>query len=95
MSRRDQRSEQSEGPLTGFLMGQLAAVLFAVPTAAIVWFATNKELALWGPGGAFIGAKGFWLILACFAFVSLFLPRLFPSLLGKVWHGIIRFEQWF
>ncbi|BBB26032.1 hypothetical protein [Amphritea japonica] len=95
MSRRCQRNEKPEGPLISFLMGQLAAALFAVPTAALLWFATNKQLALWGPGGAFIGATGFWLILACFAFVSLFIPRFFPSLLGKVWNGIIRIEQWF
>lgn len=92
--RKYQRNDRSEGPLTGFLMGQLAAAFFAVPTAALLWFATNKYLAIWG-AGAFIGSTGFWLIIALFACVSIFLPRLFPDLLGKVWHGIIRFEQWF
>ena len=76
-------------------MGQLAAAFFAVPTAVILWFATNKYLAIWGPFGAFIGSSGFWFIVLFFAITSLFLPRLFPSLLGKVWHGLIRFEQWF
>ncbi|MEJ2756305.1 MAG: hypothetical protein P8104_10870 [Gammaproteobacteria bacterium] len=76
-------------------MGQLAAAFFAVPTAAILWFATNKHLAMWRPSGAFIDSTGFWLIVLFFAIISLFLPRLFPSLLGKVWRGLIRFEQWF
>ncbi|MGY8870148.1 MAG: hypothetical protein ACKVJE_06870 [Pseudomonadales bacterium] len=93
--RKHQRNDRSEGQITGFLMGQLAAVFFAVPTAALLWFATNKYLAIWGPSGAFIGSTGFWLIIALFAFVSVFSPRFFPALLGKVWHGIIRFEQWF
>lgn len=78
-----------------FLMGQLAAAIFAIPTAALLWFATNKQLALWEPSGAFVGATGFWLIIGFFAFVSVFLPKLFPSLLGKIWHGFIKLEQWF
>lgn len=93
--RMSQRNERTEGPIIGFLMGQLAAAFFAVPTAALLWFATNKHLALWGPSGAFIGSTGFWLVLSFFAFVSVFLPKLFPSLLGKAWHGLIRLEQWF
>ena len=93
--RKNQRNERNEGPIIGFLMGQLAAAFFAIPTAALLWFATNKHLAIWGPSHSFIGSSGFWLVLGFFAFVSLFLPNLFPSLLGKVWHGLIRFEQWF
>ena len=93
--REDRRDQASEGPMTGFLMGQLAALFFALPSAAILWFATNKHLALWGPTGALMGATGFWLVLGFFAFVSIFLPKLFPSLLGKVWHALIRLEQWF
>ncbi|WP_419536494.1 hypothetical protein [Endozoicomonas sp.] len=69
-------------------------MFFAVPTAALLWFATNKHLAIWGTGDSFIGSQGFWLIIGCFAFVSLFLPKLFPELLGKVWRGIIKGEQW-
>ena len=78
-----------------FIAGQIAAAFFAVPTAALVWLATNRELAFWGQPGAFLGAKAFWLILGFFASVSIFLPNLFPSLLGKVWHGLIKWFQWF
>ncbi len=95
MNWKSTRHSSSESPVTRFVMGQLAAAFFAIPTAALLWFATNKHLAIWGPTDAFIGSKGFWLVLAVFAVVSVFLPRLFPSLLGKVWHGIIRMEQWF
>jgi len=69
--------------------------LFAVPTAALLWFATNKRLAVWGPKGAFFGTNGFWVVLGFFAFVSFFFPKLFPSLLGKIWRGFIKFENWF
>lgn len=95
MSRKYHRYEPSEGPITGFLMGQLAAIFFSLPTAAFLWLATNKYLAVWGASGAFIGSKGFWLILGCFAFISVFMPRLFPSLMGKIWHGIISLERLF
>jgi hypothetical protein len=92
---KNQRYKRNEGLIIGFLMGQLASAFFAIPTAALLWLTTNKHLAIWGPSGAFIGSTGFWLVLGFFAFVSVFLPNLFPSLLGKVWHGLIRFEQWF
>ena len=44
--RKNQRNERSEGPIIGFCMGQLAATFFAIPTAALLWFATNKHLAI-------------------------------------------------
>lgn len=75
-------------------MGQLAAAFFAVPTAALLWLATNKHLAIWGPAGAFIGSSGFWLILGLFALMSVFRPDLFPHLLGKVWRGLVKCENW-
>ncbi len=86
------QNKNAEGPLKVFFMGQLAAAFFAIPTAALLWFATNQQLAL---SGIFIGLNGFWLIIAIFAFISIFIPRLFPSILGKVWHGLIKIEQWF
>ncbi len=83
---------RSEGPIIAPLMGPLATALFATPTAALLWLATNKHL---GPSGAFLGTTGFWLVLGGFALVALLIPRLFPSLLGKLWHGLIKFEHWF
>ncbi|MEL4482811.1 hypothetical protein AAEH76_04375 [Shewanella algae] len=76
---------------SGWLVGQLAALVFAVPTAALLWLATNKHLALWSNGQAFIGSLGWWLTLAVFALTALLLPRLFPSLQGKVWQLLIWF----
>ncbi|WP_417696706.1 hypothetical protein [Psychromonas sp.] len=65
------------------MLGQFASMLFALPTTALLWLATNKYLTFWAPENAFIGSIGFWAILGLFAFISLFYPRLFPSLLGK------------
>ena len=90
-----QKRTSAEGPIVAFVMGQLACALFAIPTAAMLWSATNRVVALWGPSGAFVGAPGFWLMLGFFACVSVFLPKIFPSLLGKVWHLIVRLNQWF
>ncbi|MBO2627979.1 hypothetical protein I6M59_06530 [Shewanella algae] len=85
------RSKTHSGWLVGLLMGQLAALVFAVPTAVLLWLATNKHLALWSNGQAFIGSQGWWLTLAVFALTALLLPRLFPSLLRKVWQLLIWF----
>lgn len=93
--RHNQRNQPQEGPVLEFLMGQFAAACFALPTSALLWFTTNKHLAIWGPADAFIGSNGFWLVLGVFGFVSVFMPALFPALLGKVWRGIIQWERWF
>lgn len=94
MKHRLRKKVKREGPVVAFLMGQFAAICFAIPTAALLWFATNKHLAIWGTSDTFIGAAGFWLILGVFAVVSLFLPRLFPGFLGKVWRLLISAEKW-
>jgi len=74
------------------LAGAAASLFFSVPTAAFIWFALNKRLALHslpfieGPvGGAWLVAA--IVFLACFAFVF---PRRFTRFLGGVWHGLHR-----
>lgn len=82
------------GPLKARLIGVIASLFFSVPTSGLIWFATNKNLALWADG-AFIGANGFWMVLGFFTLIALIFPHLFPDLLGKVWRAIIKFELWF
>jgi len=86
--------KSSNNTFQEFLLGQFASMIFAIPTSALIWLATNKFLAIWGPENAFIGGLGFWLILGLFAFTSLFYPRLFPELLGKAWNGMMKFANW-
>ena len=87
------RSEPKEGIIQAWLMGLLAASLFAFPTAILMWLLANRELALYGPGDAFINTNGFWAIIGFFAFVAIIFPRCFPSLLGKIWRFIIHYER--
>lgn len=95
MTRKNRNSDQSDSPVVAFFMGQLAAAFFAVPTAALLWFATNKYLVILWSSDVFFGSTGFWSIVVVFAVVSLFLPRLFPAFLGKVWQSLIHIERWF
>lgn len=91
--RSKQTKLKSAGPKRSRSMEFLAAMLFAVPTAAVIWFAASKSLALWTdrqPSGG-----GFLIILSSFVLVALFLPGLFPSLFGKVWQALIKFSKWF
>ncbi|MDN2662730.1 hypothetical protein OW492_04995 [Psychromonas sp. 14N.309.X.WAT.B.A12] len=76
------------------MLGQFASMLFALPTTVLLWLATNKYLTFWGPENAFLDSIGFWAIFGLFAFTSLFYPRLFPSLLGKAWNGLMKAEKW-
>ena len=83
----------ADGPKRSRGMGFLAAMLFAVPTAAVIWFAASKSLALWTDLQPSLG--GFLILQGGFALVALFLPELFPTLFGKVWQALIKFSRWF
>lgn len=87
--------QKSDSVLVDFLLGQFVSFLFALPTTALIWFVSNKYLAIWGPDNAFLGGDVFWGGVVFFAFISLFFPALFPSLLGKAWQGLINAEKWF
>ena len=85
---------ETGGPLQARLIGVIASLYISLPTSALLWLATNEQLALWADG-TFIGARGFWLVLGIFTLIALILPNLFPTLLGKVWRAIIKLELWF
>ncbi|MCH2157160.1 MAG: hypothetical protein MK096_00050 [Oleiphilaceae bacterium] len=92
--RRIRRSARTqEGPIQVFFVSLFAAMIFGVPTAILLWFLANRELALWGPSGAHVNDLGFWLIILFFALTSVVFPKLYPRLLGKVWRFIIRYER--
>lgn len=89
------RRLKEEGPIKSRIMGFLASMCFAIPTAAIVWLSTNKNLALWGSPDAFISTNVFWAILGGFALIALIFPNIFPSMLGRIWRWLIKIESWF
>ncbi len=73
------------------LVALLAATLFAVPSAFLLWFGLNLELA---PLGVFLESPWLWGTIAAFAVVSLFSPDLFVDLLGALWHAMYRLARW-
>ncbi|QSX38276.1 hypothetical protein [Shewanella sedimentimangrovi] len=83
--RRDQRKPKQPSSWVDFLLGQFAAAVFAVPTALLLWFFVAES----------VGWVGFWLILGCFAFVSVFFPKAFPDLLGKIWEAFFELKRWY
>jgi hypothetical protein len=85
---------KEDGPIMSRLIGLIAAMFFAVPTAALVWFGTNKQLAFWGTPDAFISTEAFWFILGGFALSALAFPNAFPSILGGIWQGLIKIHRW-
>ncbi len=71
----------------------LAGLVFAAPTAAILWFQISTETALYiADVNEYIGMKGFVAILGSFALIAIIFPGFFPSLLGWVWRFIIKEE---
>ncbi len=74
-------------------MNLFAAMIFGIPTALILVLLANRELALWGAMDTYIGSSGFWSIILFFAITATLLPKLFPSMLGKLWRFIIYFER--
>lgn len=93
MSKFKPRAQPKEGSLQAWLMGLLASLFFAIPTALLMWMLINRELALLSSSGAFLNTGGFWAIIGFFICVAAIFPRFFPSVLGKVWRFIIRYER--
>ena len=77
------------------LIGLLVALLLAFPTAFILWFFTQTQLALWGVEQGFLGTTGFWLILGTMALLAVVFPGLFPSILSTIWRALIGMGRWF
>lgn len=85
------RNRDQGGPIETRLIGLLASLFFSVPTAALIWLVVNKELAFWG---GFLGSTYLVACIIVFAVMALLFPRLFPSILGGIWRGILKFERW-
>ncbi|QSX41829.1 hypothetical protein [Shewanella cyperi] len=90
---RRQRKPKQPSTWVDFLLGQFAAAVFAVPTALVLWLLVAKSVSGIGPSDTLIGWGGFWLILGCFAFVSVFFPKAFPDLLGKIWEALFDLKR--
>lgn len=73
------------------LMDRLAAfvasMLFAVPTAFLVWLVANAHFV---QVGGFLSSAWLWGAVVVFGVASLMAPNAFPSLLGAIW----RFLYW-
>jgi len=83
---------QSEHSLGERLVSVMAAVVFAVPTAFLLWVAANLEVASFG---GFIESSWLWCTIAVFVLVSFFAPTVFVAVLGAVWGSMHRFAKWF
>lgn len=90
----DKKNKQQESAIKVWCMSFLAAMIFAFPTAVLIWFLGNYELAFWGTENAFIGSKGFFFIVLLFAITAIILPKLFPTILGKIWKMIVYYLKY-
>lgn len=85
------RNREQGGPIESRLIGLCASLFFSIPTAALLWLVVNRELAYWG---GFLGSTYLVTCIIVFAALAVLVPRLFPSILGGIWRGIIKFERW-
>src|SRR5690606_3238478 len=86
------RKHETQETLGSRLMAALFSLFVSVPTAALIWLWVNRELASWG---GFVSSSYLLVAAAVFALVACVVPRLCPSLLGRIWHGMIRVNRWF
>lgn len=86
------RNRAQSEPIESRLIGLFASLFFSVPTAALIWFAVNKELAYWGAG--FLGSSYLIGCIGIFALLAFLFPTLFPSILGAIWRGIVSVGRW-
>jgi len=73
--------------VTDRLAAFATAMLFAVPTAFLVWLVANAHFV---QVGGFLGSAWLWGAIVVFGVASLIAPSAFPSLLGAIW----RFLYW-
>lgn len=81
----------SQETLGSRLMAMLFSLFVSVPTAALIWLWVNRELAFWG---GFVGSRYLLLSVVVFAVIAFIAPRLFPALLGRIWHGMLSVNRW-
>lgn len=85
------RNRNESGPIESRLISLFASLFFSVPTAALIWLGVNKELSY---SGGFLGSNYLIACIIVFAVMALLLPRLFPSILGGIWQGMLTIERW-
>lgn len=69
------------------LWSVFVSLFFSVPTAMLLWFLVQVEVALywWGDGP---GVTWLLVLVVAFGVLAFMMPRLFPSLLRRIWRGI-------
>jgi hypothetical protein len=82
--------KSDEGFLEARLYGPFASLIFSVPTAFIIWMWANIELASFG---GFIGSYYLVASIGIFSIIALLFPRLFPSILGFIWHAMAKVSR--
>lgn len=74
------------------------AVLFAVPTAFLIWLFLNTAIArtdrLNNPPIPFLGSPVLWTMIGVFLLLSAISPDLFLDLIGFLWKWIYRLGRW-
>ncbi|WP_298451729.1 hypothetical protein [uncultured Marinobacter sp.] len=86
------RNRSQGGFLESRLISLFASLFFSVPTAALIWFGVNKQLAYFDAG--FFRSTYLIACIIVFSALALLLPRLFPSILGGIWRSILKVERW-
>ena len=81
------KSRSGEGFLEARIFGLFASLIFSVPTAFIIWMLANVELVSFG---GFIDSNYLVASIIVFSIIALLFPRLFPSILGAIWHAIVK-----
>lgn len=88
------KKNNNESEAEGFFMTFLASMLFAVPTAVLIWLGLNVSLAVWVGSEAHLSFSGFWFVLAPFIMVALISPSFFPAFMGRLWRFLLKIVQW-
>ncbi|RTE64269.1 hypothetical protein EH243_18270 [Amphritea opalescens] len=86
------RHHSQGGFIKSRLIGLFASLFFSVPTAILIWFGVNKQLAYFDAG--FFSSTYLIACILIFSVLALLFPRLFSSILGGIWRGILKVERW-
>lgn len=74
------------------MISLFVSLLFSVPTAALLWLSVNKQLALLDAG--FLTSAYLLGCIVVFCVLALLFPQFFPSILGYIWRGMLKFGRW-
>jgi hypothetical protein len=82
------RKPSAENFIVGRLMGVFASLFFSVPTAFLIWLQANQVAAL--HFSYFFSSNYLVGMIVAFSLFALIFPTVFPSVLGFIWHGLIK-----